>query len=197
MRPRAHVLALALCLAGLPQACRCPDAAALVSARRDSPRATVEAFQRYLEADLYEQEYGCFSTGFRRQNGLSLFGYSEFRDRLKREQPWFGLIAGASIQGERSLGPKAHVIELAALGRTLRVRLVREEFFRIHSADGYADGRADVEKMVRIEAGSNGGEEWVLRVPREAAETSVGDLTSVTLERLWLIDGVELVDSPS
>ena len=182
---RSRALALTLCLAGLPQACRCPDAAGLVSARRDSPRATVEAFQRYLDADLYEQEYGCFSTAFRRANGLSLFGYSEFRDRLEREQPWFGLIAGASVARERSLGESGHVIELSALGRTLRVRLVREEFFRVRSADGYADGRADLEKMVRIEAGPNGGEEWVLRVPSD-----------VTLERLWLIDGVELVESP-
>lgn len=196
MRRRAHPWLLVLCLAGVPQACRCPDAGALVSARRDSPRATVEAFQRYVDADLYEQEYGCLSTGFRRANGLSLFGYSEFRDRLKREQPWFGLIAGASVTRERSLGAGAHVVELSALGRTLRVRLVREEFFRVRSVDGYADGRADVEKMVRIEAGANGGEEWVLRLPREAAETGLRDLTSVTLERLWLIDGVELVESP-
>ncbi len=196
MRLRARPLLLALCLAGLPQACRCADPAALVSARRDSPRATVEAFQRYLEADLYEQEYGCFSTGFRRANGLSLFGYSEFRDRLEREQPWFGLIASASVTRERSLGAGVHVVELSTLGRTLRVRLVREEFFRVRAADGYADGRADMEKMVRIEARPGGGEEWVLRVPREASETSVGDLTSVTLERLWLIDGVELVESP-
>lgn len=196
MHRRARLLLLALGFAGLPQACRCPDPGALVSARRDSPRATVEAFQRYVDADLYEQEYGCFSTAFRRANGLSLFGYSEFRDRLEREQPWFGLISSASITRERSLGESGHVIELSALGRTLRVRLVREEFFRVRSADGYADGRADVEKMVRIEARANGGEEWVLRLPREAAETSVGDLTSVTLERLWLIDGVELVESP-
>lgn len=194
MRPRT--LALALCLAGLPQACRCPDAAALVSARRDSPRATVEAFQRYLDADLYEQEYGCFSTGFRRQNGLSLFGYSEFRDRLEREQPWFGALAGASIRHERPLGPNEHLIELATVGGTLRVRLVREDFYRIRAAQSYYDGRADLGTMVRAESGLEGGEAWVLRLPREATETSVCDLTSVTLERLWLIDGVDLVESP-
>jgi hypothetical protein len=53
-----------------------------------------------------------------------------------------------------------------------------------------------MEKMVRIEARPNGGEEWVLRLPREASETSVADHRSATLERLWLIDGVEFVESP-
>ncbi|MBM3990393.1 MAG: hypothetical protein FJ298_05215 [Planctomycetes bacterium] len=194
MRPREF--ALALCLAGLPSACRCPDAAALLAARRDSPRATVEAFQRFLDARLYEQEYGCLSTGFRREHGLSLFGYSEFRDRLQRERPWFGALAGASIEHERSLGPAEHAVELAALGQRLRVRLVREDFYRIRSAQSYCDGRADLGTMVRVESDLEGGAAWVLRLPREAAETSVNDLTSVTLERLWLIDGVDLVESP-
>ncbi len=189
--PRHLLLALGLGLAPLA-ACRCPDPARLVGARRDTPQATVEAFQSYLSADLYEQEYGCLSTGFRRRESLSLFTYSVFRDR----QPWYGLISNASVTRERSLGPAAHEVELTILGKTLRVRLVREEFFRVHLRDGYADGRADMEKMVRIEARPNGDEEWVLRLPREASETSVTDLRSATLERLWLIDGVELVESP-
>lgn len=187
-----HLL-LALGLGLLPlAACRCPDPARLVSARRDTPRATVEAFQTYVSADLYEQEYGCLSTAFRRRESLSLFTYSVFRDR----EPWYGLVASASVARERALGPAVHEVELTLLGKTLRVRLVREEFFRIHLKDGYSDGRADMEKMVRIEARPGEAEEWVLRLPREASETSVEDLSSATFERLWLIDGVELVESP-
>lgn len=175
-------------------ACRGPATADVLAANQDTPQATVAAFQLYLRADLYEQEYDCFSSGFRARNGLSLWGYSEFRDRLAREQPWYKLIAKAEIVGQESLGERAHAVVLEVAGRTLRVSLVREDFFRIWWGTDLEDGRTPLEKVVRIEPRRDGQAELVARLPLEGSERTLAELSSATVERLWRIDAVEQVE---
>ena len=192
LRPLAFALALPLAL-GLAGACRSVTPAEVVAAQRGSARETVKAFQTYLRADLYEQEYGCFSSDFKRREGVSLFSYSEFRDRLAKEQPWYRLIGSAEITAERELGPARRELELAVAGQKLRATLVREDFFRIGWQDAYEDGRRPAGTLVRFTEPSDSEAKMVVEFPLERSGRTVEDLSRATVERLWLIDGVELL----
>lgn len=188
--PLALLAPLALGFAG---ACRSVEPAKLVAAHRGSARETVEAFQIYLRADLYEQEYGCFSSDFKRREGVSLFTYSEFRDRLAKEQPWYRLIGSAELVEERELGPARREIDLAIAGKKLRATLVREDFFRIWWQDDYEDGRRPAGTLVRFTEPSDAASKMVVEFPLGRSGRTVDDLARATVERLWLIDGVELL----
>ncbi|MCY3003630.1 MAG: hypothetical protein NTV21_17680 [Planctomycetota bacterium] len=192
--PRPLSLALLLPLGlGLAGACRSVEPAELVAANKTTARDTIKAFQTYLRADLYEQEYGCFSSDFKRREGVSLFTYSEFRDRLAKEQPWYRLIGSAEIVEERELGPARREIDLAIAGKKLRATLVREDFFRIWWHDAYEDGRRPAGTLVRFTEPSDSPSKMVAEFPLERSGRTVEDLSRATVERLWLIDGVELL----
>lgn len=184
----ALLVPLALGLAG---ACRSVEPADLVVADRTSARETVAAYQLYLRAGLYEQEYLCFSGAFRKR--FSFFTYCEFRDRLAKEQPWYRLIGDAEITAERELGPARREIELAVAGKKLRATLVREDFFRIWWQDGAEDGRRPAGTLVRFTEPSDSPSKMVAEFPLERSGRTVEDLSRATVERLWLIDGVELL----
>ena len=196
--PVALTFALLATLAGSGCVCR-PAPAELVAARRDSPRHTVEAFSTYVQGGLYEQEYYCFSRDFRRRNGgLTLQIYGEVRDRLRREQPWLDWFAKVEVVGEESLGEGVHQVLARVAGRTMAVRLVREDFWRIVAADGrLVDGRGRFEEWVRVEPGRDGDSLLHARLPLGEADMDFSTLTSVSVERLWKIDDVRpLGDGP-
>lgn len=179
-------------------ACACcvsaPSARQVVDARLDSPRQTLEAFQTFLRADLLDQEYRCFSASFLRsfEPPISFFTYAEARDRLAREQPWFKLFATAEVVSEESLGERRHGLIVEVAGRTWRVNMVREDFFRIRWSEGAEEGgRAALENLVRIDAEGPAGPELAARLPLVEAERDLARLSSATVERLWKIDSVE------
>lgn len=184
----ALLVPLALGLAG---ACRSVEPAQLVEADRTSARKTVAAYQIYMRAELYQQEYSCFSGSFKKR--FSFFTYCEFRDRLAKEQPWYRLIGSAEIVEERELGPARREIDLAIAGKKLRATLVREDFFRIWWQDGAEDGRRPAGTLVRFTEPSDSPSKMVAEFPLERSGRTVEDLSRATVERLWLIDGVELL----
>lgn len=189
-RPLSLALLVPLAL-GLAGSCRSVEPAELVEADRTSARKTVAAYQIYMRAELYQQEYNCFSGGFKKR--FSFFTYCEFRDRLAKEQPWYRLIGSAEIVEERELGPARREIELAIAGKKLRATLVREDFFRIWWQDGYEDGRKPAGTLVRFTEPADAPPKMVAEFPLERSGRTVEDLSRATVERLWLIDGVELL----
>jgi len=177
--------ALAAPLAG----CLCPpEAEELLAVGYRSPHQALETFQTYLRADLPAREYLCFSDGFRRRNGLSAATYGEGRERLFREQPWLKLLARAEVVGERAVGEEEHWIDVRALGRTVRVKLVREGFFEIFGGDELlTDAYADFDALVRV-AGEGRQARLEARIPLDTRPGELAGMSEVTVARHWKID---------
>lgn len=185
--PGAGVLLLAT-LGGL-SGCVClrdSEAERLVATGFRSPRQTVESFQVFLKADLPEREYRCFSQDFRARNGLSAFGYGEARDELFRRYPWLKWIADAEIAGEGSLGEGRHWMDLETAGRTVRVKLVREDFFEIQDGDGLVtDGDADFDDLAHL---TGDGRRLSLRLSLDPSLDGLEGVSEVLVARHWKID---------
>lgn len=187
--PGAVLAALAALLTGL--ACVCPPSAeALTEVGHRTPRQTFESFQTYLRTDLPDLEYGCFSAGFKRRNGLSQFTYAEGRERLLDEKPWFRLFAKAEIVAEEAQGKADHRLDARVLGRTFRVKLVREDFFEIGAGDELvADGYRDFDRMVQ-RVGDDSGSALAAQVALDVPVSELARATRVVFERAWKIDDV-------
>lgn len=180
-----------LCLLTLGVAPGClsgPSAEELVATGFRTPHQTLASFQTFVRADLPAREYRCFSLGFRERNGLSALSYGEARDDLFRQQPWLRWIARAKVVGEPLVGEAEHWLDLETLGRTVRVKLVREDFYEIHSGDTYlVDGDLDFDWMVR----QSGAEKRLsVRLTAELPEDAAGEATEVLIARQWKIDDV-------
>ena len=190
------VLLLLPTLGGLGGCLTGAKAEALVATGFRTPRQTVESFQTFLRADLPAREYRCFSQDFRARNGLSAFSYGEARDELFRRYPWLKWIARAEVVGEGSLGEGRHWVDLEAVGRTVRVKLVREDFFEIQDAGGpLADGEADFERLVQL--GSD-GRRLSLRLPLDPPLDGLEGVSEVLVARHWKIDDLsEPSDEPA
>ncbi|HVS17690.1 MAG TPA: hypothetical protein VMT18_03735 [Planctomycetota bacterium] len=184
---RAWATLVLLVTLGGAQGCVNPPAAeALVSSGYRTPRQTVESFQTFVRAELPAREYRCFSQGFRARNGLSAFGYGEVRDELFRSQPWLKRIAVAKFVAEGSSGEGQHWIDLEALGRTVRVKLVREDFFEIQGGEGLLlDGDGDFERLVQL--GSD-GRRLNARLALDPPLAGLSDVSEVLVARHWKID---------
>jgi hypothetical protein len=172
-----------------------PTAEALVATGFRSPRQTLSSFGTFVRADLPAREYQCFSSGFRERNGLSAFGYGEARDELFCRQPWLKWIATAEVAGERSVGEAEHWVDLTTLGRTVRVKLVREDFFEIHAGeDLVTDADADFDDLVRARP-EGPGARMDVRLPLEVSVEALADASEVRVARHWKIDDLrELAD---
>lgn len=167
-----------------------PSAEALVATGFRSPRQAVESFQTFVRAELPAREYRCFSMDFRARNGLSALSYGEARDELFRTQPWLKLIATAEIVDEGSEGEGRHWVELSKAGRTVRVKLVREDFFEIQDAHGLlTDGDADFERLALL--GSD-GRRLRLSLPLEDPLEGLEGVSEVLVARHWKIDDLDL-----
>ena len=189
--PTGAQIALAACVSG-------PSPRQVADARLDTPLHTLEAFQTYLRGDLIDGEFRCLSRGFKQafQPPLSFFTYAEARERLAHEEPWFKLFASAEVVAEEAVGEGRHRITIEVAGRTWRVNLVREDFFRIWwGPDLEEGGSAPLEEMARVLPDAGGGTQLVISLPVREPDKSPQQLTSATVERLWKIDSVEPLDT--
>jgi hypothetical protein len=180
---------LAAALAGPQAGCLSPpEAEELLAVGYRTPRQALETFQTYLRADLPAREYLCFSAGFRRRNGLSAATYGEGREQLFRQQPWLKLMARAEVVGERAVGEEQHWIDVRELGRTVRVKLVREGFYEIFGGEELlTDAYADFDALVRV-AGAGPGARLEARIPLETRPGELAGMSEVTVARHWKID---------
>ena len=124
--------ALGALLAAVLGACNCIPEHASVLARADfeTPRHTLESFRAYAGAELYDLEYRCFSHAFTARNHISILNYSEARKQLKRDKPWLFWF-DSRVVAEQVIDQRQHVLDVEIAGRTVHVKLVREETFRI------------------------------------------------------------------
>lgn len=172
-----------------------PSDDALVAAGFRTPRQTVRSFQTFVRAELPADEYRCFSQGFRARNGLSALSYGEARDELFRRQPWLKRIALAEVVGEGSVGEDVHWVDLEELGRTVRVKLVREDFFEIQDGRGPVQGDdADFERLVRLESD---GRRLTLRLPMDPPLADLDGIAEVLVARHWKIDDLSEPPDPN
>jgi len=196
--PVPHLRSSLLCLvaaAALALGCVCPARPVDVAdASFRTPERTLRSYQAYLASDLVDWEYRCYSSDFRRRNGISLATYTEARAQLFAEKPWLKLFAKAEIVGQWADEDGSHVIEARIAGRTLHVRLVREDSFEILAGDRLlTDGRADFDRLVRVTERPE-GPLLEARIPAKPG-LDLRQATTVLLERAWKID--ELVDGPA
>ena len=104
-----------------------------------SPRQAVNTFQVALAGDLPDLEYRCLSSAFKQRERLNQLAYREFREELLRAQPYLARFAGAELVEERELAPGTALVvaRIDAWWSTVEVevRLVREDFWELWSAD--------------------------------------------------------------
>jgi hypothetical protein len=171
-----------------------PQARELVDTGFRTPEQTLKSFQVFLRADLPEKEYLAFSAGFRRRNGVSSLSYAEARERLFREKPWLRHFARAKVVAQWPGGTGepgsegVHFIDARVLGRTIRVKLVREDFFEIRAGeDLLADGETDFERATRLERSARGAR-FAGQVLLEDPPPDLSGASWFTVGREWKID---------
>lgn len=178
-------VALALSIA----ACNCTPkrASEIAHAGFDTPQHTLQSFRAYASAKLFDLEYRCFSRGFRRE--VSLTNYGVFREKLQREQPWLFWF-DAEVVGERVVEGGAHVLDVRVAGRTVRVKLVREESFGIWAGEDLVnDGPIELAQALDVGRDGNLPDREVLRalLPLEST-VDPATITRVTLDSAWKIE---------
>ena len=134
--------ALTLCLSLAPllaASCTCKPTLLEVRNRGfETPIQTLQTFRVALCADWPQEEYNCFSSVFKANNGLSRLGYLEFRQRLLQEQPLLRWALGratkdpAGYRVQVSGGGRLARIQVDVAGRELNVFLRRESFYEIY-----------------------------------------------------------------
>lgn len=178
-----------------------PQARELVDTGFRTPEQALKSFQVFLRANLPEKEYLAFSAGFRRRNGVSSLTYAEARERLFRERPWLRQFARAEVIAQWSGGPGSegvHFIDARVFGRTIRVRLVREDFFEFWAGDRLlADGEAHFSTAVQVAALRTLRVRIGATVTIEDSSTDLSGASWFTVGREWKIDDLyEAQDEP-
>jgi len=153
-----------------------------------TPEQAFRSYQSFLAADLEEWEYRCLSNGFKQRNGLSFTNYAEFREQLFSSRPWLKVFAEAEIVGSVSVAEDVHDIEARVAGRTVRVRLVREDSYEIWGGGELLDDDlARFEDLVAVEPTPHGSH-LTISVTPQVPELDLSTVTEVTVERSWKID---------
>src|SRR5882672_11130732 len=171
-------------------ACNCiPEhASELARADFETPRHTLESFRAYAGAELYDLEYHCFSHAFTTRNKISILNYSEARAQLKRDKPWLFWF-DSKVVAEQELDERQHVLDVQVAGRTVRVKLVREETFRIWAGEELlADGAIDLRAALALVGGSGGRSTLTAALPIGTRAVDPSQVTRVTLDTAWKID---------
>ena len=165
-----------------------PQPRELVDTGFRTPEQALKSFQVFLRANLPEKEYLAFSAGFRRRNGVSSLTYAEARERLFREKPWLRQFARAEVVAEWPGSEGVHFIDARVLGRTIRVKLGREDFVEIWAGeDRLADGATDFERATRLERSPRGAR-FAGQVVLEDPPPDLSGASWFTLGREWKID---------
>ena len=162
------------------------------------PEQTFALFRLAFREDLPDLEYRCLSGGYKRRERISPLGYAQFRDDLLAETPFLRLaLHKAEIDEVEYFGQRRARIRASALGRTLVVDFVREEYWEIWAGrelllddevgDLYEEGYVAV---VPDESGT----QWYLgRIPLEGIDDPKR-ITEVRLGQEWKIDSFLVED---
>lgn len=193
---RLTAMAAALLVVGLGAACVCPATSQeLLDTGFQTPRQTFASFQAFLATDLPDEEYRCFSAGFRERNGLSLLSYGESRDELLASKPALRYLAEAEIIREEVWSQDVHVVDARVGGRTVRVKLLREDSFEISgSGELLADGYTPWESIVGLETTPRPTLRATVTPQAESIYGELAGATRLVVERTWRIDDLWELD---
>ena len=198
-RPRLASLTALFALV-LAAGCICPASSEeLLETGYQTPRQTFESFQAFLATDLPNQEFRCFSAGFRQRQGISLLTYGEGRDELLASKPWIRYLAKAEISGEEVWSQRVHVIDAQIRGRTVRVKMVREDSYEISGGrDLLADGYCEWESVVTLDPAPGPRLHAAVTPDPSSIYGNLSEATRFVVERTWRIDDLwEADDAPS
>lgn len=159
------------------------------------PLQAFETFRTAIRGDLLELEYRCFSTGFHRRNGLSQLGYREFRDELLRREPLLRWALHRAEVVDVRRGEAQARVEARAVGRTLVLDFVREDFWEIRSgAELLADDLLPaLQGTLRHQEARDGSPWLVAMVPLEGVDPDA-PVTELRVGSEWKIDDFRLVE---
>ena len=196
-RERSGRLLAALGALTLAAACVCPAShQELLDTGFQTPRQTFESFQAFLATDLPNEEFRCFSASFRERNGLSLLTYGEGRDELLDSRPWMRQLAKAEIIGEKMWTQGVHMVDARIAGRTVRVKLLREDSYEISAGqDLLADGYCDWDALVRFDSSPRPTLRATVAPESDSIYADLSGASRMVIERTWRIDDLwELED---
>jgi hypothetical protein len=182
--------AVSALLAAALGACNCipKHASELAHADFETPRHTLASFRAYAGAELYDLEYRCFSHAFTARNKISILNYSEARAQLKRDKPWLFWF-DSQVVADKVLDERQHVLDVQVAGRTVRVKLVREETFRIWAGEELlADGEIDLRRALALVGDPSGRSTLTASLPIGTRVVDPSQVTRVTLDSAWKID---------
>ncbi|HED65032.1 MAG TPA: hypothetical protein ENJ09_05690 [Planctomycetes bacterium] len=180
--------AFAALVASTGSACvSAPTPAEVLATGFHSPEQALETFQTALRADLVDLEYRCLSTEFKESHGgFSWLAYDEARRRVLEEEPFFKLVARATVEKRTQLAPNRVRLECRVRflfqTKSFTIDFVREDAYLVRDAEGPLEGDLlSFEDAVREEDGR-----LVVRVPfPEGVELE--ELTGLEIAREWKI----------
>jgi hypothetical protein len=162
------------------------------------PEQTFAVFRLAFRENLPDLEYRCLSGGFKARERISPLGYAEFRDELLAKTPFLRLaLHKAKIDEIQHLGERRTRIRASALGRTLVVDFVREEYWEIWAGRELLldDGVGDLyeEGYVAVVLDESGSQWYLGQVPLEGIDDPK-QITEVRLGKEWKIDAFVVED---
>ena len=161
------------------------------------PTGTFQRFRTAFCADAPLLEYRCLSQGFLDDNQIEgQFVYREFRERLVESEPFLRYaLAEARVQSVEYTDPRSATLVARTLGRTLRVRFVREDFWEISDDEGPWEGDflPDLGDVASLQTLPNGDPVLEILLPLEDPEVA-GSLRELRVASEWKIRGLELVE---
>lgn len=197
---RGRLLLLGLALA--PLGCKTPPPRAgellevLGDERRPfhaTPEQTFEAFRLAFRGRLYDLEYNCLSSGFKERQGLGQVTYREARDRALGTFLVAWALWKAEVSEVEYLDDGRARLEASYSGRTVRVDLVREEFWETWGGnDRLGDAHRPWGDGVLPTAEDEDPGLWAFVPLEERAQAS--QVTEIRVGREWKIDHFELLD---
>jgi hypothetical protein len=164
------------------------------------PAGTFATFRAAFCADALELEFRCLAPEFREQlGGGDHLSYREARDQLLKQEPYLRyVLAKAEVERIEPLGPREVRLVASAMGRTIHVRLVREDFWEIRAKGEPLDGDyvPDASRFLETAETSQGAPVLRATVPLESAEDGAqADELEISYE--WKIAGFEDADKNS
>lgn len=175
-----------------------PSSADWLAAGFRTPEQAFKTFQTALRSKEPEFEFRCFSLRFLEEHRISRPVYLAVREQLQSSNPllWVGM-ATAELEGAPRIDGKRALLTVRALGKRVRVGLVREDFGQL-----WAGQELVLDESIGFDQATGAqdtpdGAQWMFGQLRLPAGTAAQDLTEIHLGREWKIDGVEEIVEPS
>jgi hypothetical protein len=164
-----------------------PTPAEVLSMGFRSPEQCFHSFQYAVRADLPGEELRCFSQHFRSENHVSQLVWLEVREQLWSQVGMRWAVAEAEPSAPAQVHGSSAWMDVRALGKTLRLRFVREECGQTWSGEQLlSDELVDF----RTHSGTQAGGIFYGQVPLPPGSESA-KVTEMRLAQEWKLDAID------